>query len=1644
MPTSRPFAYNSSGTSNRIPGTLQIGTLSVGGTADAYTYQAPGGLKWWNGPDEELGWILANPVPSETQPTLVVSGPKINPKGWSIDVENTTYPAGITGSITGPGQTADGFVYYDVRITGSSAGDGQANIVLATDPSPVSASSGQKWTFTATLSLQSGTLPLNNQVFVELQEMNNAIQGPSSQSLANKVSNSNPQEPVKYYVIRQLTGVSTNAIRGEISISLPAFDGYDFTIRIAAPTFGLSVLAGVGFNQASTYSEFISLLERSTGQVFGDDGDAAVLYMNSNNLWSNYNPAQQENLIVSLDAANYSSYPQSGSTWFNLVADQQGIPSASLVNSPSWSSENGGQFRFTDSSNQKAVLNSTIESTEGWSLESWFYLETDLNGKKTSLITAWELGDDVAFQLGTCVDDPGSSDGKLDVGIKVNGDWYTSVSNFYPEINRWYHVVGTFDGLTLRLFVDGVQQNVEIVTGETEFSLFETKVNIGSSALESSGESKNYLNGKIALARIYGRALTPEAVLENFNANTIRFSNLVLSSYVDSGSIIFTYTLQDIVPQKANIEVNFKHQMTVSGNPLEITSTLILYAGQTGASIRYQADWANPGDLSNAGTLSVLSITSNEQIVYTVDSINGTTGPAPTPPAGLPYASPILVSQTPTPYPTPTPTPTTCSNPTTCFAWTYSNVSNATVSVVGCDCSQTIENIEIDEADTVTFYSPFQPTFSSGTYSENTSTTEADNFGYFPESGDPRKCGWIWTRPNQARQGRIYYTSGQGFFPIYRLNINPGQVRQICYSYIPAAYDLYIYPGNSATSSWSQGNILPCSNSATTQCGLYCNCYQWDTTSTGPPQGASAPFIVYYTSCNNEDTTLYSQVIEKNTTGSICSYALLRMEQLDGGGAPVPFDWAFTNAVNTNGIYPAGGSGAQGFNMNASQCDQQLYTSYPVSPSNIYSISASTLAATGGMSNGQIRFSTSGSFPTTVSAATNQIEIQFSTASPGDLGGFCQAQTVGDAIWVLLGRTNDLQGLDVWYNFAVLSVASESVIGGSTKYTFGVGFLSSSESQQSSRNVAGITITSGITTNLGNLDGWNFEVWNQSNSNITSGKIASLDTSGTWNSFDRLTRQIWIYPPTTDEGDAIQSQFQLRDYIWLRWQSGGIYSWQLLRIWQTSNLPNPSNQNTTYYTQYQYGAVAAIAAGETVTLLPAGVPYWDTVCRSSFEPSPTPPRLTPTPTLTPLDRTCDCWKVDVTPGLDVRIEYMECITGQTVILNPPNGRYPVMICASGAWTPPTISGVGFSLSCSNCCLNNGDCVPPAPTPSNTPTISLTPTNTPTCTPTSTGFVPLSQTPTETPTPTPTPTQTSTTTATPTQTPTVTPTKTPTVTPTKTPTGTPTSTPTGTPTPTPSQSFVFTCGTSTVSDIDGNVYQTVLLGSDCWMKSNLRTSRYNNGTSITYVPVGSWNITSTSPAYTLAGPSGEVREGNFYNWWALNGGPTGGISICPSGWRVATLADFNNMFSYFEIGGSGNPSPASYGYNYTNAPGQSPGSNSIVQAPNGYQNFRPNSSSSCNGQWDYQSPGIGSGIPNPTTLLTSCGNTDFSAQTTGAITTSSGPIAFPLQSDYHWTFDGPYPNNNVDRGVFAGWYANNNIYYFAAGKGFGGTCRCVKQ
>ena len=113
---------------------------------------------------------------------------------------------------------------------------------------------------------------------------------------------------------------------------------------------------------------------------------------------------------------------------------------------------------------------------------------------------------------------------------------------------------------------------------------------------------------------------------------------------------------------------------------------------------------------------------------------------------------------------------------------------------------------------------------------------------------------------------------------------------------------------------------------------------------------------------------------------------------------------------------------------------------------------------------------------------------------------------------------------------------------------------------------------------------------------------------------------------------------------------------------------------------------------------------------------------------------------------------------------------------------------------------------------------------------------------------------------------------------------------------------FHCGTSTISDFDGNAYSTVKLGGQCWMAENLRTTHYSNGDPI---DLGATTSTTIPYRYNPASDSTNVSTyGYLYNWAAVMNGatsseanPSGVQGICPTGWHVPSDAEWTALKEY---------------------------------------------------------------------------------------------------------------------------------------------------
>lgn len=110
------------------------------------------------------------------------------------------------------------------------------------------------------------------------------------------------------------------------------------------------------------------------------------------------------------------------------------------------------------------------------------------------------------------------------------------------------------------------------------------------------------------------------------------------------------------------------------------------------------------------------------------------------------------------------------------------------------------------------------------------------------------------------------------------------------------------------------------------------------------------------------------------------------------------------------------------------------------------------------------------------------------------------------------------------------------------------------------------------------------------------------------------------------------------------------------------------------------------------------------------------------------------------------------------------------------------------------------------------------------------------------------------------------------------------------------------GSATVTDSDGNTYNTVQIGTQCWMKENLRTTKYADGTTLTQGNEQSYTVAYWY--YPNNNPSNKTTYGLLYNWKAVmrnssssTSNPSDVQGICPMGWHVPSDAEWTQLTNY---------------------------------------------------------------------------------------------------------------------------------------------------
>lgn len=211
-----------------------------------------------------------------------------------------------------------------------------------------------------------------------------------------------------------------------------------------------------------------------------------------------------DGLLLHLDAGNTTSYPGSGNTWYDL-ANNPTANDATLINSPTFSSNNGGYITFSKVSSQSATVSGTnVIPSAAYTKAVWFNLSDTTSDNN---LVSSETGGHFMYLAGT---------NKLYNGHSnwVGFTQYQSNSSFSAGV--WYFAALTYTtAVGMKLYING--------TFDSAYTANKTAhVGDGSTNIGRYGAG-NFLNGSVSQVLTYNRAIDESEALSIYNTTKSRY-----------------------------------------------------------------------------------------------------------------------------------------------------------------------------------------------------------------------------------------------------------------------------------------------------------------------------------------------------------------------------------------------------------------------------------------------------------------------------------------------------------------------------------------------------------------------------------------------------------------------------------------------------------------------------------------------------------------------------------------------------------------------------------------------------------------------------------------------------------------------------------------------------------------------------------------------------------------------------------------------------------------------------------------------------------------------------------------------------------------------------------------------------------------
>jgi Concanavalin A-like lectin/glucanases superfamily len=227
----------------------------------------------------------------------------------------------------------------------------------------------------------------------------------------------------------------------------------------------------------------------------------------------------QKNLVLLLDARNARSNTGSGSTWKDISGC--GLD-ATLYNSPTRVTDQGGAFRFISSSQQYGLTNSPGD-LKPYTVEAYYKVDSYNSLACTAIVSdAYDtiVNGKINFTIGTFGDNDYLKGGA--------GPWtYTSGTSatFGSDLVGWHIATLTYDGTNMQFFYDSATVGGPVAFTNSSMGTNGTGINIAkrwdsATNCTSPSSTNNYFGGRIAVVKILNKALTSTEVQDEYRCIT--------------------------------------------------------------------------------------------------------------------------------------------------------------------------------------------------------------------------------------------------------------------------------------------------------------------------------------------------------------------------------------------------------------------------------------------------------------------------------------------------------------------------------------------------------------------------------------------------------------------------------------------------------------------------------------------------------------------------------------------------------------------------------------------------------------------------------------------------------------------------------------------------------------------------------------------------------------------------------------------------------------------------------------------------------------------------------------------------------------------------------------------------------------------